>query len=154
MRNAIWDALHGYRQPTPLNDVDVVYFDGHAAAQQDAAIQGALSRDMPAVNWEVKNQAHMHVKHGHAPYKSSAQAIARWIEMPTCVGVHLSANDRLRVIAPYGLACCFSLQVRINPAFPNALVYRERIDRKQWQQQWPQLDITYPSEVATSSDHE
>ncbi|WP_370646549.1 nucleotidyltransferase family protein, partial [Photobacterium sp. OFAV2-7] len=27
LRNAIWDHLHGKTSMTPLNDVDVVYFD-------------------------------------------------------------------------------------------------------------------------------
>ena len=27
VRNRIWDHLHGYAEPTPLNDIDVVYFD-------------------------------------------------------------------------------------------------------------------------------
>lgn len=145
VRNAIWDSVHGYRQSTPLNDVDVVYFDDNAPVKQDGAIQRALSSDMPQVNWEVKNQARMHVKHDHAPYRSSAAAIARWIEMPTCVGVRLSREGVLRVLAPYGLTCCFSLRVCINPAFPNKAVYCDRVSAKQWQQRWPQLDIEFPS---------
>jgi uncharacterized protein len=28
LRNAIWDALHDKSERTPLNDVDVVYYDG------------------------------------------------------------------------------------------------------------------------------
>jgi hypothetical protein len=27
IRNIVWDHLHGYTQPTPLNDVDVAFFD-------------------------------------------------------------------------------------------------------------------------------
>ena len=87
----------------------------------------------------------MHNKHGHAPYQNSAEAIARWVEVPTCVGVTLTCDGALQVIAPYGLACCFSLQVRINPAYPNEAAYLERVNAKHWQRQWPKLDIALPT---------
>ncbi|CAH7108283.1 hypothetical protein VCHA54P496_10681 [Vibrio chagasii] len=30
VRNLVWDHLHGFDNPTPLNDIDVIYFDrGH-----------------------------------------------------------------------------------------------------------------------------
>ena len=144
VRNAIWDAMHGYTKPTPLNDVDVIYFDASATPRQESAIQHALSRIMPEVNWQVKNQARMHNKHGHAPYKNSAEAIARWVEVPTCVGVTLTGDGSLQVIAPYGLSCCFSLRVCINPAYPNETAYLERVNGKQWQRKWPKLDIALP----------
>jgi hypothetical protein len=27
IRNLVWDSLHGKQAPTPLNDVDVIYYD-------------------------------------------------------------------------------------------------------------------------------
>jgi hypothetical protein len=27
IRTAVWDRLHGYAQPTPLADLDLIYFD-------------------------------------------------------------------------------------------------------------------------------
>ena len=27
LRNLVWDYLHGYKTMTPLNDLDVIYFD-------------------------------------------------------------------------------------------------------------------------------
>ena len=27
IRNKIWDVLHGYPSDTPLNDIDIIYFD-------------------------------------------------------------------------------------------------------------------------------
>ncbi|GAB6262514.1 hypothetical protein PSSHI_27580 [Photobacterium sp. R1] len=34
VRNLVWDHLHGYSPPTPLNDVDVVYFDPSEQTQE------------------------------------------------------------------------------------------------------------------------
>lgn len=27
VRNLVWDALHDFKSPSPLNDIDVIYFD-------------------------------------------------------------------------------------------------------------------------------
>ncbi|MBF4328231.1 nitrate reductase, partial [Vibrio anguillarum] len=27
VRNLVWDSLHDFNEPTPLNDVDVIYFE-------------------------------------------------------------------------------------------------------------------------------
>lgn len=159
VRNAIWDAQHSdaqhgdaqhsdaqheYVSPTPLNDVDLVYYDRRDASPgRDDALVQALSMAVPEVCWDVKNQARMHRKHGHAPYRDSEDAIAHWIEMPTCVGVQLTMDDRLRVVAPFGLACCFSLRVEINPRYPRPQVFMQRLRAKQWQQDWPKLRFTH-----------
>ena len=40
IRNAVWDRLHGYDQFTPLNDVDLLYFDdSNLEAEADWAIE-------------------------------------------------------------------------------------------------------------------
>ena len=98
VRNAIWDDLHNKARPTPLNDIDVVYFSDEItvpqskvsventieslsqpgvqagvlseAKAQEKAFEHELARFVPNANWQVKNQARMHLAHGHAPYKS------------------------------------------------------------------------------------
>ena len=76
VRNAVWDAAHGYVPSTPLNDVDVVWFQPGGSAADDAAIQLQLTEQMPDVRWEVKNQARMHVRQGQPPYRDSSHAMA------------------------------------------------------------------------------
>ncbi|MED5424850.1 MAG: nucleotidyltransferase family protein, partial [Pseudomonadota bacterium] len=134
VRNAIWDELHARATPTPLNDIDVIYFSGEisppqriasadntlesvpqpqayspnsAAAKpglkaQEQAIERELARMVPQANWQVKNQARMHVAHEHAPYQNCHDAISYWIERETCVAVRLLANDDLDILAPFG----------------------------------------------------
>lgn len=142
LRNAIWDHLHHKPVMTPLNDVDLVYYDaGNISLQAEQETEARLSNLCPGVTWEVRNQARMHERHGHAPYENTSQGIAQWVEVPTCVGVRLEANDQLTFTAPFGLAENWSLAVKINPNNPRPELFRQRIAAKQWLQIWPQLTI-------------
>ncbi|HSC80630.1 MAG TPA: nucleotidyltransferase family protein, partial [Chitinolyticbacter sp.] len=79
LRNLIWDHRFGTR--TGLNDVDVVYFDaldlGRARERQ---IEVLLAATVPQVCWQVRNQARMHLRHGHAPYRDCLDAVSRYPE--------------------------------------------------------------------------
>ncbi|MCU7553048.1 nucleotidyltransferase family protein [Alteromonas sp. ASW11-19] len=142
LRNAIWDACHCYSHSTPLNDVDLVYFNpGDSADHAGRVAEQQLAEQIPEANWQVRNQARMHSRHGHAPYQSAADAISRWIEVPTCVGVRLNNDDTLTFTAPFGLAQNWLCEVRINPDYPRPEVYRKRVQSKRWQAIWPALRV-------------
>ncbi|GFD67562.1 nucleotidyltransferase family protein [Alteromonas sp. KUL106] len=168
VRNAIWDELHEKSTPTPLNDIDVIYFSSdtrrpptvvaqHAneslpktAAQSkrisaekalEQKIECELARLVPDVSWQVKNQARMHVAHNHAPYKSCYESISYWIERETCVAVKLTANDGIDILAPFGLVANFAGTISINPKYPRPDVFNERVASKSWLNTWPQLKI-------------
>ncbi|MBY7768161.1 nucleotidyltransferase family protein [Vibrio fluvialis] len=142
LRNAIWDSLHDKRKMTPLNDVDVVYFDrDDCSLDTEQQWQHRLSHLMPEIHWEVRNQARMHLKQGHAPYVSCGDGIARWVEVQTCVGVRLEADDHLNFFAPFGLEENWSLRVSMNPDFPQPEVFRRRIADKHWLTLWPELRV-------------
>ena len=55
LRNAIWDALHDKPDRTPLNDIDVVYYDSgiplQVAEDQEVEIEAALRRLLPERPW-------------------------------------------------------------------------------------------------------
>lgn len=144
LRNAIWDHLHHKTRPTPLNDVDLVYFNAQETdtLQEQRAIK-TLSELCPEVIWDVKNQARMHLKHGHPPYHNTEDGLSRWMEIPTCVGVRLTPNNKLLFTAPFGLQENWSLIVKINPNFPQPELYRRRITQKGWQQTWPKLHCIF-----------
>lgn len=165
LRNAIWDNLHGKRASTPLNDVDVIYFDAHVLntsfvsntchtlnpsdsvnreREQDLAFQEQLKALMPGVNWQVKNQARMHVLHDHAPYKDCEDAISYWIERETCVAIALSTVNQFDILAPFGLAHNFKGQISINPKLPRYEIFNKRVTDKKWCDIWPQLKVVAP----------
>ncbi len=57
-RNLVWDKLQGHKEMTPLNDIDLVYFNSfYVSNEQDKIIEIALNRAMPACNWSVKIRA-------------------------------------------------------------------------------------------------
>ncbi|WP_262927275.1 nucleotidyltransferase family protein [Phytohalomonas tamaricis] len=140
LRNAIWDYQHGTR--TPLNDIDVIYHDRNDVTQTtEQHFERQLNACISETCWEVRNQARMHVKHGHSPYRDSRDAIAHWVERPTCVGVRLDAYEQLHFIEPFGLAENWSLRVAPNDIALNEKAYRQRIADKHWASLWPRLNI-------------
>ncbi|MDZ7868406.1 MAG: nucleotidyltransferase family protein [Rheinheimera sp.] len=141
LRNAIWDAAHECAQ-TPLNDIDLVFFDPlDVSLDRETRLEQQLHALFPGQRFEVRNQARMHLKHGHPPYQYCGDGIRRWVEKPTCVGVRLLENDQLVFFAPFGLALNWSLQLEINPDFPRPDVFAGRVSSKGWLQLWPQLQL-------------
>lgn len=144
LRNAIWDHLHNKMTMTPLNDVDLVYFDGsHISAQFEEETARQLKALCPWVDWEVKNQARMHSRHNHQPYRSTTEGISYWVEVPTCVGVKLTKDDQLEFTAPFGLEENWSLDVKVNPENPGHPLFRERVEKKRWLEIWPELNCIF-----------
>ena len=71
VRNLVWDKLHGYEEATPLNDIDLIYYDeSYCSEIIDRTIEKELMEktDLP---WSVKNQARMHMRNDDAPYHST-----------------------------------------------------------------------------------
>lgn len=145
VRNIVWDHLHGYDFHTPLSDVDVIYFDlANAERPFDQEYEVQLMAMLKSVPWSVRNQARMHVRNGDLPYLSSEDAMAHWLETPTCVGVTLCDDDTVSMIAPYGVEDLLSLHVRPTPwGVKKPGIYRERIEEKNWPKSWPKLRVFY-----------
>jgi hypothetical protein len=147
VRNLVWDALHGWGAPSTLPDVDVVYFDlNDMSPQRDKELGARLAATHPAQVWEVCNQAGVHhwfeayFGHAVAPLVSLDDAVASWPEFATCVGISLEPDNALRIIAPHGLDDLFAMVVRHNPR-ASVDTYRERVDKKRFQQRWPMVTV-------------
>ena len=99
VRSKVWDHLHGYAERTRLPDIDVIYFDpADVREETEKALEQRL-RAKFAAPWSVKNQARMHLKNHEEPYKSSEDALAHWVETPTCVAVTLNIIHAIDVMA-------------------------------------------------------
>ncbi|MDC8829530.1 nucleotidyltransferase family protein [Alteromonas gilva] len=141
VRNLVWDHLHNKPQPTPLNDIDVVYFNTEDVnAASDQTYQQQLYGKSP-FPWSVKNQARMHTRNQDKPYLSTADAMRHWVEIETAVGVRLNNSRELEFIAPFGLAPLFALSVTLNQHCPKPAVFRQRINNKHWLATWPKLQV-------------
>ena len=65
IRNRIWDELHRF-QRSPLNDIDVLYFDPNdLSIEKEQKLEAELSALDSTNTWSVKNRARMHLWHSH-----------------------------------------------------------------------------------------
>ncbi|MGE0237791.1 MAG: nucleotidyltransferase family protein [Parvibaculaceae bacterium] len=146
IRAAVWDELSGYAISSSVDDVDVLHFDPwRRNAQHDEAIERRLRELQPALPWSVRNQARMHVRNGDSPYGSTADALRFWLETPTCVAVRLDTQDRLEILAPYGLQDLFAMSIRPTPSgYARKAEYTSRIAEKRWHERWPNVTIELP----------
>ena len=138
VRNLVWDYLHDY-PATPFNDVDVIYFDP-AQAYEESSVLETLRHFAPSVNWEVKNQAKMHLKHHDKPYENTTEAMMHWPEKETAVGVRLDNNGQIEINAPFGLASLFKGHLTFNPVRSKE-VFEHRVNSKHWLKTWPKLKL-------------
>ena len=109
------------------------------------------SEAFPAYSWELKNQVYMHIHSPNSqPYTSSKDAMSKYPECCTAIGLRLLEDDKLELFAPYGLADIRAFQVRPTPHFlvdaERKKLYMQRIRKKNWQAKWPQLSFETLSE--------
>jgi hypothetical protein len=148
VRNLVWDRLHGYEYPSTLADIDVAYYDAtDVSIDRDRRLERRLAAAYPAFDWDVKNQAGVHLwyesKFGRAvqPFESLYEAVASWPEIATSIGLTLRADDSIEVIAPHGLSDLFAMVVRHNPTRVSIETFRKRVQEKQYQTRWHRVTV-------------
>lgn len=147
IRDAVWDLAHG-RDPAPPRDVDVAFFDpADLSPGRDEAVLRALRARARHVPWDAKNQAAVHLWYGPRfgrqvpPLRSSADAVATFPDVASCVGVRLCDDGGLLVVAPYGLDDLLGCVCRHNPVRATAQIYERRVVEKGWRERWPRLRV-------------
>lgn len=148
IRNLVWDHLHGYQTPTPLADVDLIFFDPtDLTPARDQAAQDQLARRLPGITWEATNQAAVHLWYEDVfgfpvpPFTSSEEAVATWPETATSVAARLLASNELHVVAPCGLADLFGLVLRRNPRRVTHEHFQQRLRAKRITEKWPRVQV-------------
>lgn len=146
VRAKIWDTLHGYNTRTPLSDIDVIYFDDR---NKDEAEEKRLEQKLltlhPNEPWSVKNEARMHLANTIPPYLSSVDAISKFPETVTALGVKLDVHNNLELAAPHGVRDVLNLEVMPTDYFKNSgdrmRIYKERIAKKNWKLNWDGIKV-------------
>jgi hypothetical protein len=144
VRNAVWDRLHDFTEPTPPRDVDLAFFEpADLSPEHGREVEAALRERAPELPWEATNQAAVHLWYGEDvdPLRSSAEAVATWPETATCVGLRLEADDRLEIVAPFGLDDLFAMVWRRNPARVTVADYERRLASKRIVERWPLVTV-------------
>lgn len=108
-----------------IKDYDLGYFDASDLSYEaeDVVIRRAAASFAPPLDElvEVRNQARVHLwfegKFGeaYAPLGSCGAALERFVSPLFAIGVRLEPDDRLTVLAPFGLDDLFALRLRPNP---------------------------------------
>ncbi|UII56549.1 nucleotidyltransferase family protein [Cytobacillus spongiae] len=151
VRSKIWDVLHDFSQRTPLSDVDVVYYNfSEISESYEKELEKSLKSLRADIPWSVKNQARMHVINNNPPYTSSVDAISKFPETVTALGVKLDENDNVILTAPCGIHDVINMEVKPPPYFMETkermLIYEERIRKKNWQSIWNKVKVNYVME--------
>jgi len=136
VRNLVWDKLHNFER-TELNDVDLIWHNvSEADPEIDRDLEARLRGLMPEVKWSVKNQARMHLRNGHKPYRDCADAMSFWPELETAVAVTPSMD----LVTPFDLELLFALTVTRNPKASLGL-FHQRVMSKDWLNRWERLTV-------------
>lgn len=146
VRSKIWDTLHDFSERTPIHDIDVIYFDPECTDEKvEKKLEMKLVSLMPTIPWSVKNEARMHIKNNIPPYISSVDAISKFPETATALGVKLDEQENVILTSPYGISDLVNLEVKPTPFFKEnkelATIYKERIIKKNWKATWNKIKV-------------
>ncbi|KAA0964947.1 nucleotidyltransferase family protein [Sporosarcina sp. ANT_H38] len=146
VRSKIWDVQHGFDERTTIPDIDVIYYDRiNIEKSVEKEYEEALKRLLPTIPWSVKNQARMHSINKISPYSSSVDAISKFPETATALGVKLDGRDNVILTAPHGIDDVVNFIVKPTPYFceqkEQMKIYKERIRKKNWQVLWNKIEI-------------
>lgn len=143
VRNKVWDYLHGYSNlKVDTNDIDLVYYDPRGNDQEADEKLSKELKEQTGIDWEIVNEIYAHKWNNLPPYKSLEDAISKWPETATGIGVRLE-NDKLTLLAPHGIDDLVGLIVRPSPTFSSKLEkVKERAEKKDWLNKWPKLKFS------------
>lgn len=143
IRNLIWDKQHKYKIQTPLDDIDLIYFDPtDISKQKDEEWEKKMKSILPNIEWSVKNQARMHTINNDEEYENITDAVSKWPETASAILVKKDFFGRYKIIAPHGLKDLFSLHLRPTPTFAHKTQrIIDRCESKKWKEKWPCLKI-------------
>ena len=144
VRNFIWNLLSDRPAFDRETDVDVIFFDLDVSYEETLVLERRLREDFPQYQWELKNQVYMHQHSPHTvPYTSSCDAMSKYPERCTAVGLRLHEESTLEFFTPYGVEDILNFQVRPTPHFleneDRMELYQTRLSKKNWQEKWKKL---------------
>ncbi|MBO1001325.1 nucleotidyltransferase family protein [Pseudogracilibacillus auburnensis] len=146
VRSKIWDVLHGFEGRTPLPDIDVIYYDCTTINEEkEKVLEKKLASIHPCLPWSVKNQARMHLVNNVSPYVSSEDAMSKFPETATALGVKLDEKDNVLLSSPCGVKDVLNLEIKPTTYFQGCTkrmkIFEERLKTKNWQSTWYKIKL-------------
>jgi len=131
-----------------IKDYDLGYFDDSDLSYdaEDVVIRRVNTAfDEPLRSMvEVRNQARVHLwfeakfSEPYGPLSSTAEALERFASATFAVGVRLESDNRLHIVAPFGLGDLFALRVVPNPHRKTVGFDRAAADVRR---RWPEVVV-------------
>lgn len=146
VRNFIWNTLSGKSGFDAETGVDVIFYDPEVSYEETLVLEEKLRETHPQYRWELKNQVYMHIHNPETePYVSSCDAMSKYPERCTAIGLRLLENGELELFAPYGLEDILDFRIQPTPHFaenPKRMkVYGERLAKKKWVEKWQLITV-------------
>ena len=137
IRNLIWDEISGYTEATPLDDVDVIYYDSRNTSHRAEDLVGnTLRARISGISWDVRNQARRSSKR---PPRNIRDAVSEFPE--TCTAVALrKVGSSIEFLTPWGVEDLTTMRVRPTSANMKDRV-EERVITKRWLSKWPGIKL-------------
>jgi uncharacterized protein len=144
----VWNVLTDRPRGTGIQDYDLIYFDDHDLSwdAEDAVIRQIADATSDCVGpVEVRNQARVHLwfesRFGvpYSPLRCADDALHRYASLVHAIGVRLEDDDRLDIVAPFGLDDLFAMVIRPNRTLDNAASHTLKAARAQ--AIWPEVTV-------------
>lgn len=146
--NSVWNALTGRPPGYGTKDIDLFYFEPTDLSYEAEDI--VISRSAPhfaglPLPVEIRNQARVHLWYpqkygGPCPqYSSAAESVAYFASRTHAVGVRLSGDGHLELVAPFGVADIFAFRITPNHALDNRVTHESKGARAK--AAWPQISV-------------
>ncbi|MDR6551656.1 hypothetical protein J2736_002845 [Paenibacillus qinlingensis] len=148
VRSKIWDVLHEREERTPLADIDVIYYDASNTSEaSERMFEEQLQQIMPHLPWSVKNQARMHVVNHIPPYSSSVDAMSKFPETATALGLTLDDQEQVQLAAPCGIDDVLQIIIRPTPYFAEnkdlVTIFERRLVQKDFKSKWSKVTVIH-----------
>jgi hypothetical protein len=148
LTQTVWNVQTGRAIGYGINDYDVFYFDSDLSWGAEDRVIATFREvsDRHGARIELRNQARVHLwypqKHGtlYPALTRATEGIDRFLTRCTQIGIQRSADGRIDVYAPAGLADIAAMTVRPNRA-ANFSAEAYRIKAARWQALWPELTV-------------
>ena len=119
VRSKIWDVLHGFDERTPTPDIDVIYYDPSTIDKKvekkhEEALRELLTNIFLG---QLKTRPECILANNIPPYSSAVDAISKFPETATALGVKLDDENNVILTAPHGIEDVVNMVVKPTPYF-------------------------------------
>lgn len=148
IRTLIWNHQTKHTTSLVLGNIDVYYQSRTETAENHQILSTLLNQKYSKYLWELNNISLFIPHKGIQPTgETIEQVLTQFPETCSAIGVNIDVQGNLTILAPFGLQDLFEMRVNPTPHYASKnesqIAFMHRINRKNWQQKWPELELKY-----------